>query len=109
MKKEQIPSWTLTCDTVMVAAADEVDVCALFEDEVDRALEAGWGGASVYNEFCGRPEPFVAWTLPTPTADVPGTGGTQLGSRVRERDRGSSPPSGTTMTAESDRQRTRSI
>ena len=38
----------LACDTVMVAAADEVDVCGLFEDEVDRALEAGFGGGEVY-------------------------------------------------------------
>ena len=45
----------LACDTVMVAAADEVDVCSLFEEEVDRALDAGWGGtrganADVYFE-----------------------------------------------------------
>ena len=25
--------------------ADQVDVCAMFEDEVDQALEGGWGGS----------------------------------------------------------------
>ena len=66
------PFMDLTCDTVMVAAADEVDVCALFEDEVDRALEAGWGGANVYLE--GDDSDFVVTTTGTEaaTADVGG-------------------------------------
>ncbi len=38
----------LTCDSGMAAAADQVDVCSLFEDEVDRAIEAGWAGGSEY-------------------------------------------------------------
>ena len=68
--EEANPFLDLSCDTVMVAAADEVDVCALFEDEVDRALEAGWAGASVYNDAGNT---FVAVDIASPTADVPGT------------------------------------
>ena len=66
------PFMDLTCDTVMVAAADEVDVCALFEDEVSRALEAGWGGANVYLE--GDNSDFVVTTTGenAATADVGG-------------------------------------
>ena len=63
------PFMDLTCDTVTVAAADEVDVCALFEDEVDRALEAGWGGAEVYLDAVTDPA-FVT-DIATADANVP--------------------------------------
>ena len=63
------PFMDLSCDTVMVAAADEVDVCALFEDEVDRALEAGWGGGEVYFE---DDSPAFRVDTSSATADVPG-------------------------------------
>ena len=36
----------LTCDSKTFAAADEVDVCDLFEDEVDAALAKKWGAVS---------------------------------------------------------------
>ena len=36
----------LTCDSKTFAVADEVDVCDLFEDEVDAALEEKWGAAT---------------------------------------------------------------
>ena len=42
---EEDPFEDLTCDSVMVAAADHVDVCDLFMDEVEAALEDGWAGS----------------------------------------------------------------
>ena len=44
-----------------------MDVCALFEDEVDRALEAGWAGAEVYLDAANA---FVV-DIATATANVP--------------------------------------
>ena len=40
---EDDPFEELECPSVTMAAADEVDVCALFEDEVDQATAEGWG------------------------------------------------------------------
>ena len=42
---EEDPFEDLTCDSVMVAATDHVDVCDLFMDEVAAALEDGWAGS----------------------------------------------------------------
>ena len=69
-EEEDNPFDGLTCDTVMVAAADEVDVCGLFEEEVDRALEAGWGGAGAYLDSGST---FILADLAVATANVPGT------------------------------------
>ncbi|MXX85411.1 MAG: fibronectin type III domain-containing protein [Acidobacteria bacterium] len=63
----------LTCDTMTVAAADEVDVCDLFEDEVDRALEAGWGGAEGYLDAAAGSDTFTV-DVTTETANVPSSG-----------------------------------
>ena len=63
---EESPFKDLTCDTVTVAAADEVDVCGLFEEEVDRALAAGWGGAEAYASTS-----YTSENVTTPTANVP--------------------------------------
>ena len=70
------PFMELTCDTVMVAAADEVDVCALFEDEVDRALEAGWGGAEANTDV---DLPYYDDGRRDADSNVPGAGNTHLG------------------------------
>ena len=43
---EDDPFEDLECPSVTMAAADQVDVCALFEDEVDQATEEGWGTLS---------------------------------------------------------------
>ena len=40
------PFEDLECEKVMFMAADQVDVCAMFEDEVDQALASGWGPRS---------------------------------------------------------------
>ena len=39
---EENPFEDLTCDSVTVMVADEVDVCAMFDDEVDYAIGKGW-------------------------------------------------------------------
>ena len=38
------PFKDLECESMMFMAADQVDVCAMFEEEVDQAVAAGWGG-----------------------------------------------------------------
>ena len=95
----------LTCDTVMVAAADEVDVCALFEDEVDPGARSRLGRRRAFTSTrmasdspsgtCGR--------LSTPdvaaTANVPSDALNSSGKPSPRADRGSSVPSGTTLTA----------
>ena len=63
---EDNPFDGLSCETMTVAAADEVDVCALFEDEVDRALEAGWGGGEAYLDM-NSPVAFIITALDVPT------------------------------------------
>ena len=40
---EEDPFEDLECEKMTFMAADQVDVCAMFEDEVDQALAAGWG------------------------------------------------------------------
>ena len=73
-EEEDNPFDGLTCEPMMVAAADEVDVCALFEDEVDRALEAGWGGAEGYLDAAADATPSFVVDVTTATANVPSTG-----------------------------------
>ena len=42
---ENDPFEDLTCESMTVMAADQVDVCEMFEAEVDQALAGGWGGS----------------------------------------------------------------
>ena len=42
---EEDPFKDLECESKMYNASEMVDVCALFEEEVDDALAAGWGGS----------------------------------------------------------------
>ena len=70
VKWKENPFKDLTCDSVMVAAADEVNVCALFEEEVDRALDAGWGGAEAYTAAAGTGT-FLFAAASTHTNNVP--------------------------------------
>ena len=42
---EDEPFADLKCEPMTFVVADQVDVCAMFEDEVDQALEGGWGGS----------------------------------------------------------------
>ena len=42
---EDEPFADLKCESMTFVVADQVDVCAMFEDEVDQALEGGWGGS----------------------------------------------------------------
>ena len=37
------PFEDLECESMTFVAADQIDVCAMFEDEVDQATAAGWG------------------------------------------------------------------
>ena len=45
VKWEENPFEDLTCESVTVMMSDHVDVCMLFEAEVDAALADGWGGS----------------------------------------------------------------
>ena len=42
---EDNPFEDLKCESKTFVASEQVDVCAMFEDEVDQALSAGWGGS----------------------------------------------------------------
>ena len=42
---EDEPFADLECESMTFVAADQVDVCAMFEDEVDQALSGKWGGS----------------------------------------------------------------
>ena len=42
---EDDPFADLECESMTFTAMDQVDVCAMFEDEVDQALDDGWGGS----------------------------------------------------------------
>ena len=39
---DEDPFKDLKCDSVTMMVADEVDICAMFEDEVDYAIGTGW-------------------------------------------------------------------
>jgi hypothetical protein len=44
---EEDPFEDLTCDSKTFMAAEQVDVCALFEDEADQAFAKGWGSVVI--------------------------------------------------------------
>ena len=46
---EEDPFEDLTCDTMTIMVADHVDVCSMFEDEVDYAIGDGWTPALTFN------------------------------------------------------------
>ena len=69
---EEDPFEDLTCDSVMIAAADHVDVCDLFMDEAAAALEDGWAGskgnAVTFSALTGRADWLEMFTFSAPAS-----------------------------------------
>ena len=62
----------LTCDSMTFAASDLVDVCDLFADEVEQALDAGWAGskgtAVNFVLATGDADTLMTLEIPAPTS-----------------------------------------
>ena len=52
------PFEDLECESMTFVAADQIDVCAMFEEEVDQAVAAGWG---VSNPQTGARDFVLLW------------------------------------------------
>ena len=63
---EEDPFDGLSCESMMIAASDYVDVCDLFEEEVDRAVSAGWSdGVAHYSVATGTGGNKITWSAPS--------------------------------------------
>ena len=69
---EEDPFEDLTCDSAMIAAADHVDVCDLFADEVAAALDDGWAGSKgetvTFSALAGRADWLEQFTFSAPAS-----------------------------------------
>ena len=68
VKWEEDPFDGLACESMMVAASDYVDVCDLFDEEVDRAVSTGWDGDEAvahYSAATGTGGNKITWSAPS--------------------------------------------
>ena len=54
------PFEDLTCDSMTMMVADQVDICAMFEEEVDYAIGDGWSPEVVFSDD----DQIVMWRAP---------------------------------------------
>ena len=61
---DENPFEDLTCDATTMMVMDEVDVCGMFEDEVDHAIGKGWKPEVVFGETGDNANQVVMWRAP---------------------------------------------
>ena len=63
------PFEDLTCDSMTMMVADQVDICAMFEEEVDYAIGDGWSPEVVFSDD----DQIVMWRAPAENSGTDAT------------------------------------